>query len=158
MSDSELKQYLKKRAEEDYIIISLSLSKSMAFLNELEWTYFTPGTPKNAELELILSPRIGVIALFPSTEMNRSGVSLLSHKHGLRPIRPLTRYDKLRYELEVAKTREDIDRFVFNVFDQVLAWIDQRYKLPSDIKSISLLPLAADSWTRLTGFPAEGQK
>jgi len=153
LDENELRNFLEEKAREVNLILLLSMTKKHTdFSKELENVYFTPGTVANKDFNLIMAlPYFFIIV--PDNPKNRSAISILSHKHGLR-LPKLTKFDEYMELAYQVKNKEEHEKFRQKIFNDVFKFIDEHYGL-KNVNSISQLFLDEEKWKNLVEmFPS----
>lgn len=138
-----------KEANKGKLVLHLGLTdNSLKFMRELETTYFPLGTSSNKDFEIAFDLSGGLFVAIPDTPINRSAISILGHKYGLR-FSPLTKFDEYMNLAHEVRNAEDNGRFRQKMFDDVFKYVSDHYDL-GNVKSVSMLYLDKERWRSLT--------
>lgn len=147
LDKKELQDFLQGEAVKGKLILQLRFNEgSLNFSRELEDTYFTPNTPANKDFWVLLSP-FEFFIIVPDTPMNRSAISLLSHKHERR-FPPLTKFDEYMQLAYQVQTAEDHQKFRQKVFKDMFKFMVDHYNL-KNVDSVAMLFLNEKGWKLL---------
>ncbi|MGD0643381.1 MAG: hypothetical protein ABSA75_00570 [Candidatus Bathyarchaeia archaeon] len=144
---TELNTFLNGKKDSKKIVLPLVVEKKcLDFSAELEDSYFKPGTEANADFSLIMSFPMFFLVV-PDTPRNRSAISTLRHKYGLK-LPNLTKFDEymeLAYQVKNEKETKDL---LSKMFNDVFKFINEKFGL-GNVQQIERLFLGEEQWQSL---------